>query len=86
MSFNRPEAQTVFEFAYTTGELYQRHLELAQSGASILDWNRHVINSVVPLFAKEFRVAESKLIFPPKNVAACAEMLQAYYSEHVKEL
>lgn len=84
MCFNKPDAQTVFEFAYTTGELYQRHVELAKVNVDWKGWFAHVKLWVVPAFEKE--MARGKIVFPAKEIAACAEMLQSYYSEHVKEL
>ena len=82
----KTDAQTVFEFAYTTGELYNRHVELAQANADWKAWFAHVQLNVVPRFKREMRLTSSNWYLPSEEIAACAILLQSYYAEHVKEL
>jgi hypothetical protein len=77
-------AQDVFDFAVTTGELYNRHVELAQANADWKAWFTHVKLNVVPRFERE--ISKGKIVFSPEEIAACGEMLRQYYAEHVKEL
>ena len=77
-------AQDVFDFAVTTGELYQRHVELAQANVDWKGWFAHVQLNVVPRFERE--ISKGKITFPPEEKAACGMLLRSYYAQHVKEL
>lgn len=79
------DAQTLFDFATNTGSLYNRHVELAQHTSDWKIWFAHVKLFVIPQFEREMNAGKIIKI-PAQEIAACGEMLQSYYAEHVKEL
>jgi hypothetical protein len=67
-------------FAINSGELYERHKQLAQNNKAV-DWLRHVLNRVHPLYCRQ--VEPVKLSTTAAAVVAC--QLAAYYVRHIEE-
>ena len=79
------DAQTLFDFATNTGNLYPTHVKLAQANVDWKGWFAHVKLSVIPQFEREIN-ARKPIVIKSEEIAKCAVELQSYYAEHVKEL
>lgn len=79
---NTDTAEDVTLWAVNTGSLYKRHCEMARQRLSVLAWQRHARDIVLPHYRKELRtVCHADAVF----VGKVAMDLRAYYLQHILE-
>jgi hypothetical protein len=77
----RLDANTIFDWTITSGDLYKKHCDLALSGASVRRWRVHVWD-LAP------RIQHSLALTKPLIVEAdkAAQELKDYYEKHVLDV
>lgn len=77
------EANDIVLFAQNTGELYERHKDMARADASEGAWAFHVQNVVMRLYKSQF--GRGHKLGLQAGLEAARE-LRTYYNQHIKEL
>lgn len=80
-------AETIFDFATNTGELYRRHCLMGAKRASLEAWESHVRRAIIPrMVAESIMPRDEAATISGGDVSGAACRLRIYYIDHMIDM